>query len=1148
LALALVACAVLLTGSVASASGNVYIVLNGSDSGPGSLSQAITDANGNPGLDTIDFNISGTPTITPTDANPLPAITDPVKIDGTSQASVTIDGTGLSGSANGLDLSAGSDGSTVTGLTIENMPGDGVSVGSDGNLVSGTHLSNLAGNGITVAASHSGNLLTSNTFSAITGDPIHLQSGANDGQPTPALTSVHTDGALVGSLTAGAPNSTYAIEVLSGSTCGTLDHVRTGHDVATDGSGNAAISFSTDALSAGDAVAIEARIVSTTASAWTVGDSSQLSSCATVTNPPTPNLAVTLPDGGRVAGADPSDLTATVSNTGSADSTGGSITFTLPAGGKLLFGSGTCATPSGQTLTCTLPTVPHGGSVPFSVPIKATADALGDYTVQAVVSDPSELAADQGAENTATDTVTVTAQSDETVTLADAALVAGGSATNLSASVQNAGPSDSGAVTVTYTLPSSGDLVFEGLPTNGCTKTDDLNADCTISNVAATQSASTGSLPVRAIPSALGSESVQVKVAAATEPSSALGNDSGSNTVSVTGEADLSVTPLTNNPTVDIVAGRDNFTTTATVLNGGPSDSHDYSVTLHLTTATGGPTGDIQFVAPLSSTDCTLTAAGDITCDRTTSLAKNRTLKLPTFTVQTNHQALGTYNVVATVVPTTPLVTDPNTDPDGRSSTTTGAGVIARTILTVTNSSSSFATHLVTGTETANLVYANADPTRNGVTYTITISAASGLSDARNVTLTDDVNAGAPSTNLGAVKPLSATICGYNIPTVGTANGCTTLGTAGVNVGTYVPGASHTYTVTATANPGLLHGGYLFADANGSVGTGNVANLASDTPDLNAVSYPKRAPSGHKAFIATFPDAPQNLVAIPGSLDAGLTWNPPASDGGSPVQSFTIQTTASNGAVIADTPIDLAHPPAGFNIVSATASAPTTYQYQFNNLSNAGVTYTFKVVATNQVGTGAQSNAASATPSANNSATVFTGSTSPETQTTGTGVVSTGDPQVEQQQFTNSTKGLASILECQATTCNSSSSTGAATTNLASSAATFSINGQTFCNGKCIGVPSVTKLLGTATGRYVVTLLYSKSLIPNTSVNHVVYWLANPAAGGNGAPLLNCPTKGPLPPSTPCVLKLVSHPASNPALAIQVSVPQGLTDPGWGAK
>src|SRR5437667_6717641 len=109
---------------------NTFTVTNTNDSGTGSLRQAILDANNNPGLDTIAFNIpsSGIHTISP--ATALPTITDPVIVDGYTQpgasqntlaesddANLLIELEGSSaGGASGLRISAGS--STVRGLII----------------------------------------------------------------------------------------------------------------------------------------------------------------------------------------------------------------------------------------------------------------------------------------------------------------------------------------------------------------------------------------------------------------------------------------------------------------------------------------------------------------------------------------------------------------------------------------------------------------------------------------------------------------------------------------------------------------------------------------------------------------------------------------------------------------------------------------------------------------------------------------------------------------------------------------------------------------------------------------------------------------------------------------------------------------------
>src|SRR5437870_11674662 len=62
-----------------------FTVTNTNDAGPGSLRQAILDANANPGLDTIAFNLGngGMQTIRPNSS--LPTITDPVVLDGTTQ-------------------------------------------------------------------------------------------------------------------------------------------------------------------------------------------------------------------------------------------------------------------------------------------------------------------------------------------------------------------------------------------------------------------------------------------------------------------------------------------------------------------------------------------------------------------------------------------------------------------------------------------------------------------------------------------------------------------------------------------------------------------------------------------------------------------------------------------------------------------------------------------------------------------------------------------------------------------------------------------------------------------------------------------------------------------------------------------------------
>src|SRR4030095_6294451 len=71
--------------AVTRASATTFTVTNTSDSGPGSLRQAILDANATPGIDAINFKIAapGVQTIAP--LSPLPTVIDPLDIDGYTQ-------------------------------------------------------------------------------------------------------------------------------------------------------------------------------------------------------------------------------------------------------------------------------------------------------------------------------------------------------------------------------------------------------------------------------------------------------------------------------------------------------------------------------------------------------------------------------------------------------------------------------------------------------------------------------------------------------------------------------------------------------------------------------------------------------------------------------------------------------------------------------------------------------------------------------------------------------------------------------------------------------------------------------------------------------------------------------------------------------
>jgi titin len=113
-----------------------YTVTNTADSGPGSLRQALLDANANHGLDSIVFSISGMAPFTITPGSALPSVDDPVVLDGTTQPGyagtplIEINGANLPSSTDGLVLNAG--GSTIAGLAINRCPRDAIRIESLG--------------------------------------------------------------------------------------------------------------------------------------------------------------------------------------------------------------------------------------------------------------------------------------------------------------------------------------------------------------------------------------------------------------------------------------------------------------------------------------------------------------------------------------------------------------------------------------------------------------------------------------------------------------------------------------------------------------------------------------------------------------------------------------------------------------------------------------------------------------------------------------------------------------------------------------------------------------------------------------------------------------------------------------------------------
>lgn len=120
-----------------------FLVTNTNNDGPGSLRDAIIQANNLPGLDTIAFSIGGGGLQTIRPSTMLPSITDPVIIDGTTQPGyvgrplIELNGANA-GSSSGLSIQAGN--SIVQGLVVNGFQTGVTFNGSGGNRITGCYL------------------------------------------------------------------------------------------------------------------------------------------------------------------------------------------------------------------------------------------------------------------------------------------------------------------------------------------------------------------------------------------------------------------------------------------------------------------------------------------------------------------------------------------------------------------------------------------------------------------------------------------------------------------------------------------------------------------------------------------------------------------------------------------------------------------------------------------------------------------------------------------------------------------------------------------------------------------------------------------------------------------------------------------------
>lgn len=160
---------------------DTFTVVDSGEAGPGTLRQAILDANATPGTDSIAFNLPGSAPFSIQPLSQLPDVTDPVLIDGTTQPGfagtpvIELNGAFAPGAASGLKILSGD--STVRGLAINGWtdPAGGFGVwlsGAGNNRIEGCYL----GTDIVGAAAQGNN---AGVF--ITGSDSNVIGGATPG-------------------------------------------------------------------------------------------------------------------------------------------------------------------------------------------------------------------------------------------------------------------------------------------------------------------------------------------------------------------------------------------------------------------------------------------------------------------------------------------------------------------------------------------------------------------------------------------------------------------------------------------------------------------------------------------------------------------------------------------------------------------------------------------------------------------------------------------------------------------------------------------------------------------------------------------------------------------------------------------------------
>ncbi|MDX1998485.1 MAG: GEVED domain-containing protein, partial [Thermoanaerobaculia bacterium] len=330
---------------------------------------------------------------------------------------------------------------------------------------------------------------------------------------------------------------------------------------------------------------------------------------------PQANLAISKSNGVSSVDAGASTTyTITASNAGPSDAPGATVADTFPANLTGVTwtcvgaGGGTCPA-NGSGNLAALVNLPAGGSVTFSATGTVSAAATGTLVNTATVTEPGGVTETAPANNTSTDTDTITISTDLNISKTDGvATEVPGTGVVYTIVVGNAGPSNAQGATVADTFPATLTGVTwtcVGAGGGSCAAAGSGNLNTTVDLPVGATATFTVSATIDAAATGTLANTATVTVAGGTTDPN-VSNNSATDTDTLTPQVDLAITKTDGLTTANAGAAT---TYTIVVTNSGPSDAVNATVADTFPVALQSPTWTCV-ASPLSS--CAAAGSGNL--------------------------------------------------------------------------------------------------------------------------------------------------------------------------------------------------------------------------------------------------------------------------------------------------------------------------------------------------------------------------------------------------------------------------------------------------------------------------------------------------------------------------------------------------------